>query len=387
MRSSVLLRPPPVWSTPFAVALAAYGLLVGFAGSFTGLGGGFILVPFLLLLRLPLYQAVGTSFVAVLAISLTALSKHAVNDMIVLDVGLALGVGGIVGSQIGARLVRRISRRRFHKLFSAVLLGLAGYLATDAFLQATGDEPLSPPGGASVEQEQLPRSDGETVGEAEKNVTGGAATTESQAAVDAAPTGDAQAAADVAPGMAEAPPLSPITVNPAVFVGLALVGLFVGIAAAFAGMGGGFLLVPLLLVLGFGVIVAVATAFVAILMIASASLYAHIRQKGVLWRHGLVLAGAGVVGAYLGAAVLQDVSPALFKAVFAALLGVFGGRMAWEGWRPRRRRVPTPPPVAPARTDAEEESSAEIYPSTASPNEAAEVEDEDSPSGSAPDNP
>jgi hypothetical protein len=104
------------------------GVVVGIGASFTGLGGGFLIVPLLLLLGYPAQKAVGTSFLAILVISLSALLAH--NKLANVDyrVGLLLGVGGIVGAQIGARLLEHVSTASFKRIFAAVLLGLAGYL-------------------------------------------------------------------------------------------------------------------------------------------------------------------------------------------------------------------------------------------------------------------
>jgi uncharacterized membrane protein YfcA len=104
------------------------GVIVGIGASFTGLGGGFLIVPLLLLLGYPAQKAVGTSFLAILVISLSALIAH--NKLANVDyrVGLLLGVGGIAGAQIGARLLEHVSTASFKRIFAAVLLGLAGYL-------------------------------------------------------------------------------------------------------------------------------------------------------------------------------------------------------------------------------------------------------------------
>lgn len=110
------------------VLMVIGGVVVGIGASFTGLGGGFLIVPLLLLLGYPAQKAVGTSFLAILVISLSALVAH--NKLANVDyrVGLLLGVGGIAGAQVGARLLDHVSTASFKRIFAAVLLGLAGYL-------------------------------------------------------------------------------------------------------------------------------------------------------------------------------------------------------------------------------------------------------------------
>ncbi len=108
--------------------LVAGGVLVGVGASFTGLGGGFIVVPLLLLLAFPAQKAVGTSFLAILIISISALVAHNKLANVAFKPGILLGVGGIIGAQIGARLIEHISTANFKKLFALILIGLASYL-------------------------------------------------------------------------------------------------------------------------------------------------------------------------------------------------------------------------------------------------------------------
>jgi hypothetical protein len=109
-------------------ALIFSGILVGIGASFTGLGGGFLMIPILLFLGYTAQKAVGTSFLAILVISISALIAHNKFANVDYRAGILLGIGGIVGAQIGARLVQYVSLGSFKKIFAAVLIGLALYL-------------------------------------------------------------------------------------------------------------------------------------------------------------------------------------------------------------------------------------------------------------------
>lgn len=104
------------------------GIVVGIGASFSGLGGGFLMVPLLLMLGYSAQKAVGTSFLAIVVISLSALVAH--NKLANVDwkTGLMLGIGGVIGAQIGARLVEHVSTAQFKKIFAFLLVGLAAYL-------------------------------------------------------------------------------------------------------------------------------------------------------------------------------------------------------------------------------------------------------------------
>jgi len=104
------------------------GIVVGIGASFSGLGGGFLMVPLLLFLGFSAQKAVGTSFLAILVISASALLAH--NKLANVDyrTGVLLGLGGIVGAQVGARLLESVSTANFKKIFALILTGLAAYL-------------------------------------------------------------------------------------------------------------------------------------------------------------------------------------------------------------------------------------------------------------------
>lgn len=86
------------------------------------------MVPILLFMGYTAQKAVGTSFAAIVIISLSALVAH--NKLANVDwrAGIFLGVGGIVGAQLGARLVEHISTASFKRIFAFILVGLAVYL-------------------------------------------------------------------------------------------------------------------------------------------------------------------------------------------------------------------------------------------------------------------
>lgn len=111
-----------------SLAIIASGMVVGLGASFTGLGGGFLMVPLLLFLGFTAQKAVGTSFVGILVIAVSALIAHGRMANVDYKYGLLLGLGGIIGAQIGARLLEDVPTDMFKKIFAVSLLGLAVYL-------------------------------------------------------------------------------------------------------------------------------------------------------------------------------------------------------------------------------------------------------------------
>ena len=101
---------------------------------------------------------------------------------------------------------------------------------------------------------------------------------------------------------------------------LAVVGLIVGILSSVTGLGGGFMVVPLLIYLGRDAKLAVGTTFVFIFLVAISSLIAHYRLGNVDVKTGLVLSLGGILGAQIGPQVLQHVSDQNFKKIFSLLM-------------------------------------------------------------------
>jgi uncharacterized membrane protein YfcA len=104
------------------------GIVVGLGASFSGLGGGFLVVPLLLFLGYSAQKAVGTSFVVILVTSISALLAHSKLANVDFRVGILLGIGGIIGAQVGARLLEGVSTLTFRRLFAVILASLAVYL-------------------------------------------------------------------------------------------------------------------------------------------------------------------------------------------------------------------------------------------------------------------
>ena len=108
------------------VALAVTGFGVGLYGVLVGAGGGFILVPLLVIFwGLDHEIAVGTGITAVWVNAASASQAHFRQRRINLRVGLLIGGFALPGSIAGAFLVSRVSSTVFTTLFGILLLSIA----------------------------------------------------------------------------------------------------------------------------------------------------------------------------------------------------------------------------------------------------------------------
>ncbi len=101
------------------------GFVIGVSASFTGLGGGFLMVPLLLFMGFNAQKAVGTSFMGIFIISVSALFAHYRLENVHFKYGLLLGLGGILGAQIGPLLLEQMSIPQFKKIFAVILMILS----------------------------------------------------------------------------------------------------------------------------------------------------------------------------------------------------------------------------------------------------------------------
>jgi hypothetical protein len=119
-----------------APALVGTGLGVGMLSGFFGIGGGFLIVPGLILATgMPMLQAVGTSLVAVTAFGLTTAGSYAAAGLVDWTLAGVFVAGGVLGSLLGTRAGRRLSRRRglLTRVFAGLILVVAAYMLARSF--------------------------------------------------------------------------------------------------------------------------------------------------------------------------------------------------------------------------------------------------------------
>ncbi|MRG71507.1 TSUP family transporter [Alphaproteobacteria bacterium HT1-32] len=134
-------------------------------------------------------------------------------------------------------------------------------------------------------------------------------------------------------------PIAEISVNIFLLLGL---GGGIGVLSGLFGVGGGFLLTPLLIVIGIPPSVAVATGANQIVASSVAGVLSHWRRGNVDVKMGILLLLGGLAGSSIGVGLFSLLRRLgqidLFVALaYVLLLGAIGGLMFVEGWQSLNR--------------------------------------------------
>jgi uncharacterized protein len=255
------------------LALAA---LIGLSLGLLGGGGSILTVPiFVYVLGFGAKEAIAMSLAVVGAVSLFGAAGHWRAGNVNLRVALVFGLVAMVGTYLGARLAVHFSGAAQLALFAVVMLLAAVFMMREGKpARAAGDE----------------------------EAMGGAA----------APPGGAPAGRM---------PLGLIVVE----------GLAVGALTGLVGVGGGFLIVPALVLLG-GIPMkqAVGTSLLVIAMKSASGFLGYLGQVEVPWGFMTLFTAVAVVGILGGTYLVRFVSQAALKRAFALFLLVMGGFILYQ---------------------------------------------------------
>jgi hypothetical protein len=109
------------------------------------------------------------------------------------------------------------------------------------------------------------------------------------------------------------------------------VGVVAGYFSGLFGIGGGFIMVPLLaFLLGFPIKRAAATSLAAIFLTAIAGVIGYSLNDGVVWAAAVALSAGSIVGSYIGARLLQVIPQTIIIWIYVVLLTVLAVRLLWS---------------------------------------------------------
>lgn len=121
-----------------AVRLLSTGLMIGFLTGFLGVGGGFVIVPVMVIaLGLPMPVAVGTSLLVIALNSGVALAARAGQDGFAWHIIVPFTLTAVAGSLFGKKLADRVNATLLTRAFAALLILVALYVAARATFALT----------------------------------------------------------------------------------------------------------------------------------------------------------------------------------------------------------------------------------------------------------
>ena len=134
-------------------------------------------------------------------------------------------------------------------------------------------------------------------------------------------------------------PIAGMSINFFLILGI---GGLVGFLSGLFGVGGGFLLTPLMMMIGIPPAVAAASDSNQIVAAASSGAFAHWRLGNVDFKMGLVILAGGIFGGTIGVQLVKILRAMgnfefVMKVVYVLMLGLVGGAMFIESWRTIRR--------------------------------------------------
>jgi uncharacterized membrane protein YfcA len=116
---------------PLPLVIAS-GAGVGLMTGILGVGGGFLIVPALVMLvGLPMQMAVGTSLIIIAMNSLAGFLGHANDGTFNITLTIIFTVAGLLGTFTGARLNKLLPAGKLQKVFAWLIIALAFFLLYD----------------------------------------------------------------------------------------------------------------------------------------------------------------------------------------------------------------------------------------------------------------
>ena len=279
-----------------AIIAVPAGLLIGLSLGALGGGGSILTVPALVyLLHQPPHAATTGSLIIVGITALAGMTAHWRAGRVQVAQGITFGVLGVAGSYAGTRLSASISPSLLLTLFAVLMLA-----AATAMLHQRRPASAPPPAAA------VPAPDSPPAADAPQRMT-------------------LDRPAPVAPGRQASTPASKARgrASPARRAArIAAAATGVGLLTGFFGVGGGFVIVPaLVLALGFEMPAAVGTSLLVISVNSTAALAARLGDGVRLdWPLLAVFILAALAGALAGNRVASRVSASGLTAAFTVLL-------------------------------------------------------------------
>lgn len=263
------------------VAPALVGVLIGIASGLLGIGGGTVMVPiFRLAFGMSATMSTATSLFAIIPTSISGAISHVKGKTCIPALGIAAGLGGACLSPVGVWLAQ-LSPDWLVMLAAALIIG---YSAINMFKKAF----------------KVPRAGQPAEG------------------ADAAAAASLTSLGEPA---ASAPTADDSSLSRKQLLQGAAIGLVAGLASGYVGVGGGFIMVPLMLsIIGIPMRKASGTSLIAVMILAIPGVIEQGIIGNINYLAGIAIVIGTIPGAVIGARLVTKVPERTLRLLFGCFL-------------------------------------------------------------------
>lgn len=271
---------------------ALAGIVIGILSGLLGIGGGTLMIPlFRLVFGMSPMMSTATSLFTIVPTSIAGVVGHIRNKTCYIAFGLAAGLGGACTSPVGVYLATLSPGW-------AVIVGTAiviAYSSSTMLVKAIRSD-ASPKKGMSAVAQNTSKSKTSTFESGEIKT--------------------ASSESDGAAGVARTR-----TFSPKQLIGAFAIGLATGVAAGYVGLGGGFLMVPLMVTFyKMPMKYASGTSLLTVMILAIPGVITQAFFGNINYLAGLAIAAGSVPGALIGAKLINRVPERALKLIFGGFL-------------------------------------------------------------------
>ena len=301
--------------------LAAFGLpvlvgvFIGILSGLLGIGGGTIMVPvFRLAFGLSPLMSTATSLFTIIPTSISGAVSHIKGKTCVPALGLAMGLGGALTSPVGVWLAS-LSPAWLVMLAAALIIGYSAVnmlrKAVKAPSKRESSGPVAAPGDSGDRRSAAqPSASCAALLRSDDVIISAQTTPPSPASATGFGTGNHDEDAPSVPGLS----------RKQLLIGAAI-GLGAGLMSGYVGVGGGFIMVPLMLsLIHIPMKLASGTSLIAILILAIPGTIENGIAGNIDYVVGLSVAIGSIPGAVLGAMLVKRVPERALRFIFGGFL-------------------------------------------------------------------
>lgn len=304
---------------------ALVGVLIGIASGLLGIGGGTVMVPiFRLAFGMSATMSTATSLFAIIPTSISGAISHVKGKTCIPALGIAAGLGGACLSPVGVWLAQ-LSPDWLVMLAAALIIG---YSAINMFKKAFKLRPAGQPAaGTDAAASPSTQSSGALEGSrtevrvasATARISGTGETLADPSAV----SGFSAAASLTSLGepAVSAPTADDSSLSRKQLLQGAAIGLVAGLASGYVGVGGGFIMVPLMLsIIGIPMRKASGTSLIAVMILAIPGVIEQGIIGNINYLAGIAIVIGTIPGAVIGARLVTKVPERTLRLLFGCFL-------------------------------------------------------------------